>query len=232
MAINLSKDEAIRNLDLRKQSLNKVLLTKKVASVSRVALVLDKSGSMRKLYKDGSVQKLLERLFPLALKFDDNGELDFWLFNDALIRMPSVTTDNFYNYVDTEIMNGLAAKFWGQTLYSPVMEDVFNKYVKEEPSKIPSYVIFITDGNNSDKRKTKEVLSFASHHNIFWQYIGIGNEKFDFLKKLDDLNNRFIDNANFFEINNLDSISDPQLYELLLNEYPLWCEEAKTNNLI
>jgi len=234
MSVNLQKDTAIKKLDLRKNTLEIILKDKKeqVATCARVAIVLDKSGSMRKLYKDGTIQNLLERIFPLALKFDDNGELDFWLFNDSFMLMPSVTLDNFFNYVETEIMTGLASKFWGQTLYAPVMNDVFNAYVEKEPSKLPSYIIFITDGNNTDKNNTKEVLTKASHNNLFWQYVGIGNEKFDFLKRLDNLKNRFIDNANFFETPDLNTVSDADLYKLLLNEYPQWCEEARVNNLI
>ena len=33
---------------------------------------MDYSGSMSTLYRDGIVQELVERLFPLALEFDDN----------------------------------------------------------------------------------------------------------------------------------------------------------------
>ena len=232
MSINLQKETAIKKLNLRKDTLDLVLKDKQIDYRARVAVVLDKSGSMRKLFKDGSVQAVLERLFPLALKFDDNEELDFWLFNDDFLRMPPVTFDNFHSYVESEIMTGIAAKFWGKTLYAPVMNDVYKKYVEEEPDKTPTYIIFITDGNNTDKKNTKEILKTAGNHNLFWQYVGIGDEKFDFLKKLDDLSGRFIDNANFFEVSNFSNISDEQLYQLLLTEYPLWLQEAKKANIM
>ncbi len=228
MSINLEKESFLKKLDLRKDTLDLVLKkTSLISAISRVAVVIDKSGSMKRLYKSGYVQEVLERIFPLALKFDDNGELDIWLFNDEFLRLQTVNKGNLYDYVNENIMKGIAAKFWGQTKYAPVMEDVFNKYIREEPSKVPSYVIFITDGNNSDKTLTKNILTKASEFNIFWQFVGIGDEEFEFLKRLDDLKGRTVDNANFFSANDLSFIKDADLYQMLLNEYPQWQIEAK-----
>ena len=42
----------------------------------------------------------------------------------------------------------------------------------------------------------------------------------NFLKKLDNINDRYVDNANFFALPNIVNIQDNQLYSLLLNEYP------------
>lgn len=233
MSINLEKENAIQTLNLRKQKLG-VCLEKKVFNnvMSRVAVVMDKSGSMRSLYKNRTVQNVLERFFPLALKFDDNGELDVWLFHNEARRISSVTESNFYNYVDEVILKGPYANEWKATSYAPPIKDIMNKYIVEEPSNIPTFVIFVTDGNNDDKKETKKMIIEASGHNIFWQFIGIGNEKFNFLKKLDELDGRTVDNANFFAIENLESLSDTDLYDLLLNEYPQWQKEAKKLGII
>ena len=51
---------------------------------SRVNLVLDYSGSMEDMYMDGTVQEVVTKILPLALKFDDNGELDCYLFSNSL----------------------------------------------------------------------------------------------------------------------------------------------------
>ncbi|SHK86462.1 vWA domain-containing protein [Desulforamulus aeronauticus] len=229
MSISLVKETATRKLDLRKETLKISLVKKSLTSVTaRVGVVLDKSGSMRKLYKDGSVQDVLEKLFPIALNFDDNGELDVWLFNDEFIRMKEpVTLDNFYNYIDAKVMSGVIEKFWGQTKYAPVMQDVFNKYCIEDPSPLPTFIIFLTDGNNSDKNNTKKILKESSAHNIFWEFVGIGDEKFEFLQRLDSLSGRTIDNANFFDVKDIASLSDEHLYDKLLYEYPQWEAEAK-----
>ena len=47
---------------------------------ARVALVLDISASMRRLYDKGAVQRLAERVLSLGLRFDDDGEVDVFLF--------------------------------------------------------------------------------------------------------------------------------------------------------
>ena len=43
---------------------------------------------------------------------------------------------------------------------------------------------------------------------------------------------RFIDNANFFHIKDIEKISDEELYNNLLNEFPEWLAEAKTKGIL
>ena len=67
MAVSLSKEECIKKIDLRKNTL--VNLTKDDPVLknlkSRVAVVLDFSGSMSSFYRNGKVQELLEKLIDL-----------------------------------------------------------------------------------------------------------------------------------------------------------------------
>jgi hypothetical protein len=46
------------------------------------------------------------------------------------------------------------------------------------------------------------------------------------------MDGRYIDNANFFHIKDIETISDNELYDLLLNEFPDWLKEAKEKNVI
>lgn len=78
IGINLSKEESIKKISLRKDKVISLAKERDLSGVkSRVALALDFSGSMSSLFEDGTVQSIIERLIPLALNFDDNGELDF-----------------------------------------------------------------------------------------------------------------------------------------------------------
>ncbi|NYE06634.1 hypothetical protein F4694_003414 [Bacillus niacini] len=43
---------------------------------------------------------------------------------------------------------------------------------------------------------------------------------------------RFIDNANFFHIKDIEKVSDEELYNNLLNEFPAWLTEAKTKGIL
>lgn len=81
---------------------------------------MDYSGSMRGLYSNGTVQRLTEKLFPLALEFDDNGELDFYLFDTGVSRKPAVTMANYQNYVQTNCTGSM-----GCTSYAPVLQAIY-----------------------------------------------------------------------------------------------------------
>lgn len=84
--ISLSKDKT--NLEKHVVSLSKTVvnLSKKSgvdleSTSAKVVVVLDYSGSMNGLYKNGTVQRTINRLVPLGLTFDDNGTIDVYLFS-------------------------------------------------------------------------------------------------------------------------------------------------------
>ena len=194
---------------------------------AKVAVVMDYSGSMSSLYRSGAVQEVLTRLMPLALRFDDNGELDVWLFHHHYYRVESMNLNNFENYVKDEITSKNYRM--GTTSYAPVLEDVLRKYFVEDAatSNIPTFVVFITDGSNDDKRATNEIIKESSYKNIFIQFVGIGNERFEYLERLDDLTGRPVDNTGFIKVSDMARLSDEQLFDLLLDQYPDWLRNKR-----
>ena len=109
-----------------------VLEKKKLTGVvARVGLVLDISGSMRNLYKNGTVQKVVERILAVASQFDDDGMLDIWVYDNEFSRLPSVTEKEFENYVNLQILNNDSIHKFGRNDEPPVMYDVMNKYLQE-----------------------------------------------------------------------------------------------------
>lgn len=230
--ISLTKNpELDHKIDLRKKAIAVAIEQANISvQVARVVFVLDHSRSMATLYKNGTVQETLERGFPLALTFDDNGEMEFYLFDTLFKELDTVSGGNLASYTIDVIWPNHGK--YGATCYAPIIEEITDRFTRKEPSRIPTFVIFITDGNNSDHKKAKDALSVASHHNIFWKFVGIGNEKFEFLEKLDTMDGRFIDNANFVDISDLSKISDDKLYALLLEEFGDWLQLAKEKNLI
>lgn len=229
--LNLSKEDSLRLLDVRKETVKMVCLEKPVLNQKvRVAAVLDYSGSMEQRYNSGEVQATLERLFPIAIQFDDNGEMEVWIFDHEFHRLPNMTMDNYYGYVEKEIKD---KKYpMGGTKYAPVMKDVLKRYYEEEPASIPNFVLYITDGNNSDREDAIITMREASYYSTFWQYIGIGGAAFTFLKALDDLDDRLVDNANFFAFNNLIDGSDSDLYKKLMQEFPKWLEYPEVKQML
>lgn len=233
-SLNLSKEESLTQLNLRKDMISSLCLEKGELNglTARVAVVMDYSGSMERLYKNGTVQSILDRLLPVAMQFDDNGEMEVWLFDNDYKRIKDISLDNYYDYINNEKL--LRKYSMGGTQYAPVINDVVVKYTKEEPSDLPTLVLFITDGDNfdTDKPHATRAIIEASKHPIFWQFVGIGNSGFDYLEQLDEMEGRYVDNANFFSVNDLNRISDEELYQRLLGEYPSWISTARAKRMI
>ncbi|WP_235775430.1 MULTISPECIES: vWA domain-containing protein [Paenibacillus] len=218
-------------MDLRKKLVQITLEKKKLTGVrARVGIVLDISGSMQRLYNNGTVQEVVERVLAVAAKFDDNGSLDVWVYDNEFSRLPSVTERDFGRYVFTHILNNREIHKFGANNEPPVIEDVIRKYTKEEQDETPVFLIFINDGGVV--LKTKKAIHAASGEPIFWQFVGIGKSDFKVLKQLDTLEGRLVDNANFIQLNDIERISDEELYERLLNEFPLWLRAAKAKRII
>ncbi|MDX8290907.1 VWA domain-containing protein [Metabacillus indicus] len=218
-------------INLMKKTAGIVLEKKKLTGVfARVGLVLDISGSMRSLYKDGTVQKVVERILAVASQFDDDGMLDVWVYDNEFTRLPSVTERDFENYVNREILFNDSIHKFGRNDEPPVMFDVMTKYLKEEPSSDPAFIVFINDGGCKSTIK-KPVVS-SSDKPLFWQFVGIGDSNFKVLENLDTMEGRFIDNANFFHVQNIDAMTDEELYDRLLNEFPDWIREAKDKRVL
>lgn len=232
--LNLSKEESLMQLNLKKDLIQSLCLDKKELNnlTARVAVVMDFSGSMESLYKRGTVQAILDRLLPVAMQFDDNGEMEVWLFDNSFIRMPDISLDNYYNYLKNEKV--LKKYSMGGTRYAPVINDVVRKYTYEDKSNLPTLVLFITDGDNfsDDRAQATRAIIEASKHPIFWQFVGIGNSSFSYLEELDEMEGRYVDNANFFAVNDLTSITDEELYNRLLAEYPDWISKVKQLGMI
>ncbi|MEH7415268.1 VWA domain-containing protein [Neobacillus drentensis] len=219
------------SISLLKQKAGIVLEKKKLTNVvARVGLVLDISGSMRGLYKNGTVQKVVERILAVASQFDDDGTLDVWVYDNEFSRLKSVTEQDFVNYVEEYILNNELIHKFGRNDEPPVMEDVIKRYTIESPSSEPAFIVFINDGGC--KRTIKKPVVESSTKPIFWQFVGIGDSNFEVLERLDTMEGRFVDNANFFHIKDIEKTTDEDLYNQLLNEFPGWITEAKTNGIL
>ena len=240
--ISLSKDKA----KLEKHVVN---LSKCVVDLSeksnidlgstraKVVLVIDYSGSMYKLYSNGTVQNTINRLVPLGLSFDDNGSIDVYLFQSDYRKLKDLNLDNYENYVETVV--NTAGYSMGGTNYAPVLRAIIEgnsykeggflgfgaKSVKTEAlvdKGDPTFILFITDGANADRIQTDTIIKKCSEMNVFIQFIGIGKDKFDYLMKLDNIPGRKRDNTGFSKMKDLDKASDQELYTTVLEQFSRW----------
>lgn len=229
--IRYEEKNVLSSIDLRKKIVQITLEKKNLTGVTaRVGIVLDITGSMRNLYANGTVQEVVERILAVACKFDDNHSLDVWVYDTEFSRLPPVTEQELGSYVFTHIMNNNTIHKFGRNNEPPVMEDIINKYTEEEPDSTPVFIIFINDGGVV--KPTKKVITAASVQPIFWQFVGIGNSDFEVLMQLDTMKGRLVDNANFIHLDRIEQVTDEELYDQLLNEFPLWLKAAKEKRLI
>ncbi|GEO80944.1 VWA domain-containing protein [Pararhodospirillum oryzae] len=197
---------------------------------ARVGLVLDATGSMRKQYKEGKIQALLDRLLPLALRFDDDGALDVWAFDDRQTRLPPMSLANCRDYV-AHANGGWRAWVGGANDEPPIMRDVLDHYEKD-PSRLPIYILFVSDGGVRKNREIKELITNSSSRPLFWQFMGLGGKNYGVLEQLDTLGQGGIDNCGFFAIDDLHDLSDEAFYDRLLQEFPLWLKVARKAGIV
>lgn len=267
MAINLEK---IKNKSPELHSVaekTKLSLDKRGLSgtTAKVALVVDHSGSMRSLFSSGSIQKLSERVLALASQLDDDGAIDFFLFDHHADYMGEVTLDNYKGSVDrlkgsrrmgttnyTDAFNkvmehydypingqvtntaqnksgGFLGKLLGKNVESS--NPAMGAHNKGLPASEPVFVFFLTDGSPDNRTSATNALTEAASYPVFWKFFSIG-QPIPYLQKLDDLKGRFIDNADYKPVPNIDSISDGELVEMVLDEYEVWVKEAKQKGLL
>lgn len=194
-----------------------------------VAFVLDASGSMTAEFKKGHVQAVLDRIAVLATQFDDDGTMDVWGFAERHKKYRDVTLDNLDGYIQAirgegkrtmwEILPGLG----GTNNEPPVMEEIVDYF---RDSKLPVYIVFITDGGISKTRAIKEAIRRSANYPIFWKFVGLGGSNYGILKNLDDFTDRRLDNTHFFAMDNFATVKDDVLYDRLLEEFKEWHDEA------
>lgn len=224
------KAPALVNLAKKAQiSLEKAKLTDVQA---RVGIVLDASGSMNNQYKQGHVQEVINRLLPLAIHFDDDGELDCWAFGEKPVRLSSVNTGNYADFIDKEQKGWRAWPVGARINHEPRAMEMVIEHYEKAGDKTPVYILFISDGGVSENKKITELIKRAAALPIFWQFVGLGGSGYGIFEKLDDLPGRVVDNCNFFALDRLDQISEEALYAKLMEEFPLWLKEAKAKGII
>lgn len=208
VVVNLSKEKGLK-LDKLK---------------ARVVVVMDHSGSMDFQYDNGSVQNILTRLLPFAFQFDDNGQLEVYLFDDVCRKMDvDMTEENYASYVEDVIQKGHYP--YGGTQYAPAIRMTDNDYNDAESKTIPTLVFFITDGSNyhSDEAPCDKAIIESSEHGIFYMFIGTSKKcDFEYLQHLDDLKGRKVDNTGFMKLKDLNSTPNTDLFLKSLKDFIPW----------
>jgi len=235
ITLNLHKAVPALKLVLEKRGILKM------PNVEMCAIV-DVSGSFEDEHLDGTTTDLLTRLAPWGLSFDPDRQLDVFSFANgpgSAHHVGALNEANYQGFVQRQIVRKVPG--WnGGTDYSYVLEAMLQHYgwmpkpagllgalFGRKPAAGPqrrTLAVFITDGDNTDKDRTREVLtrSQARGDEVYFLFLGVSNQgggRFPFLESIgDDFGNtgfKRVDNVRAFvqqsdeQIN--DYLIDPEL---------------------
>ncbi|WP_328498837.1 VWA domain-containing protein [Streptomyces sp. NBC_00414] len=200
-----------------------------------VYLVLDRSGSMRPYYKDGTMQHFSEQVLSLSAHLDDDGTVPVVFFSTDIDGSTDLHLGNYPGRIN-KLHENLG--HMGRTNYHWAMDEVIDHYL-ESGSTDPALVIFQTDGGPTSRAAAERYLCKAARLPLFWQFVGFGDpddNEFAFLHRLDTLAVpacRIVDNAGFFHAGrDPRTLDDELLYDRLLQEFPHWLTAARSAEVI
>lgn len=227
--------EKRQRLDMRKREVHKVLLSKNATGVrARVIIVIDKTGSMTAQYRGKVVHRVVERMLAVATQIDDDGQLEPYMYARGFARVPDISVENVESWTEeflhlTGTHRGIDYDAIGQSNDElPIMNEILSSVV---PGR-PVLVLFFTDGGFRKKGPIGQLMRAASAAPVFWQFVGIGKANYGVLEQLDEMEGRTVDNAGFFALDDIDKVSDDELYKRLLSEFPDWLAAATRANIL
>ncbi len=146
MAVDLHKKAERAGIVLKKQGISS-------PPRLRVGLMMDISGSMKHLYRNGTVQEVLNHVLGFAMTFDPTHRLDVFVFDDQHAQLPvPATPQNYHDYVNRQILTEDEIPKFGLTKYAGVMHQFQDHYFGEHPD------------HAEHRRKTHGFLGRLLHH--------------------------------------------------------------------
>lgn len=205
------------------QNLRKVLPSLNLAQCSaRIVLAIEASQQTAKYFSDGSMQNLITKVLPLAMQFSNNAQLEYWLYGSRPKKMFPIGERNYASAIPND---------WGSLMWSlgenksetTAMTEILSSC---QPFNMPSYILFITSGNAASNSQIEQMVTHSSQFPVFWQFLGMGNNRYGIFENITNLSGSTICNAKFAAISGFSQNSTPELYKFLLSDFAKWRKEA------
>lgn len=215
---------------------------------ANIQLVLDYSGSMDRHYRNrhAPVTTLAEQVLALALeRLDPDGIIPLWLFGFSAYGPYTVTDDNLHPRAsrgglmrgqrahEGAVKEAIRRHQMGSTNLADAIRKVTDYHVQDTASStIPGLVVVQTDGLPDSEDETVDEIVRASHHNLFFAFVGYGRQgssQMTFLKRLDrgGFPGQVVDNCSVTYLGDEPwTVSDEDVYQGILSEIPEWRRKA------
>ncbi|GGU49454.1 VWA domain-containing protein [Streptomyces violascens] len=187
-----------------------------------VYLVLDRSGSMRPYYSDGTVQYLAERILGLARNLDSDGSVPVTFFSTDVDCEFTVSVDDYAGRIEAAHQR---LGHMGRTNYATAIRAVLEQH-RQSGETLPALIVFQTDGNPDDRADViallREIVGEGEGEGTeaFIAFVAFG-KKVDFLHTLNDLGLKD-DHVSRFQADEPEHITDEELYDGITHEFVPW----------
>lgn len=198
----------------------------------QVVMCADASGSMFDMYRNGRVQRVVDKFFTFATTLSDACNMDMWAFGAKCRQFGAVTMDNVRDYTFAE--SGGFERWMSMLNYQinnepEAMRDVTMIYGAR---RTPVMVLFLTDGRLSSDWEIEEILIKTSRYPLYWQFIGLHGEQYGILEHLREIDGRHTENAGFLKMDDIDDMTDNALYDALLSGLDDWLQEISDKDMV
>jgi uncharacterized protein with von Willebrand factor type A (vWA) domain len=210
--------------DLTKKAAHSLQKSGLTGQRAAVYLVLDRSGSMRPYYSDGTVQYLAERILGLARNLDDDGSVPVTFFSTEVDGTITVSVDDYEGRVEEAHSN---LGHMGRTYYEKALRAVLEQH-RQSGATVPALIVFQTDGNPDDRSEVVSLMHeiVNEDEDAFVAFVAFG-KKVDFLRTLDVLGLK-ADHVSLFQADDPTNIGDEELYDGITHEFAPWLRERQS----
>jgi hypothetical protein len=182
-----------------------------------VIALIDESGSMGGLFRDGTVQAVTERALAWTAGVDADGMAPVGGFASGFKWHGEVDLTNVMGIVDREGWHT-----WGSTDLTAGLKAAF-EIAKQADN--PVYLFVVTDGSPDDRASAVRIIKEMSQYPIFIKFLLVGNDRWgkEFLEYVDDLEQhepggRLFDNVDTQHIQNASRVSDDDFNKAMTEE--------------
>lgn len=231
-AVNVSLVKA-NGISFEKKVESAVKLQKDMGVGNRfdVIALIDESGSMGHLFRNGTVQAVTERALAWTAGVDADGMAPVGGFASGFKWHGEVDLSNVMDIVDRE-----GWRTWGSTDLTAGLREAF-EVAKQADN--PVYLFVVTDGAPNHQPSVISLVKEMSQYPIIIKFLLIGTDTYgkDFLTYLDDLEDhepggRLFDNVDAQHIVDVSSVSDDNFNKAMTEEVPEAIEAMRTAGLV